>query len=165
MSLPDKTIQTALESVGLPELRVIFDAHDIVVMEQNLDCRVPFAKALRLALEAFLHDTKGSTGQGHDTARAVVHSTPERFGLDPQPSEAEVTEALRRILADDPHAIVVHLSVTTMKQDAYRFPPEYGEAIDTNWVFRIIAPASWPFLQWSIVDIRAEQPAYSYLFD
>jgi hypothetical protein len=164
MNESDPSIQAALAAVGLPGLQVVADAADVAAMERTPGCTVTFATALRMALEAFLADDRGS-GQSHDSAMAVVRDMPESFGLGAKPTDAEIGAALRKLLADDPQAKIVLLSPATIKQPDYRFEPEYGESIAENWVFRIIAPASWPFLQWSIVDLRGARPAYSYEFD
>jgi hypothetical protein len=159
------TLQEALAAVGLPRLKVIADAEGIAALAQRPGWQVPFAAALRLALEAFLGDEGGSDGRGHDTAVAVVRSDPDAFGLGPEPSSAEISAALRQLLADDPQAKIVLLTPATVAQSDYRFLPEHGESITEQWVFRIIAPAQWPLLQWVIVDPRGERAAYSYGFD
>ncbi len=164
MNLPDAALRAALTAVGLPDLKVVADPGDVAALERKPGCKVHFAEALQHALEAFLADGRGSEA-GHDSARDVVRDSPESFGLGPKPSDAEISAALRKLLAEDPEARIVLLSSTTIKNTAYRFLPEYGESIEDNWVFRIIAPASWPFLQWAIVDLRGEKPAYSYGFD
>lgn len=164
MDTSDPKVRAALEAVGLPGLQVIADADDIAKLEQTPGCKVTFVAALQRALEAFLSEARGSEN-GHDSAIDVVRSTPESFGLAAQPTAEQITAALRQILSDDPAAKIVLLTCTTTKQPPYRFLPEYGESITENWVFRIIAPASWPFLQWSIVDLRGEKQAYSYEFD
>lgn len=165
MQSADPTVAAALVAVGLPQLEVVADPGDVATLEQTPGCRVRFAEALRLALTAFLSDGRGSDGHGRDSALAVVRDTPEMFGLGPEPPDAQIAAALRRILADDPQAKIVLLTPTTISQEAYRFLPEFGEPIDANWVFRIIAPGGWPLLQWAIVDLRGEAPAYSYGFD
>lgn len=164
MATPDAAAQAALAAMGLPRLAVIADPADVAALERTPGCTLRFAEALRLALEAFLTDERGS-GQGHDSAVAVVRDTPESFGLGPKPSDAEICAALQRVLADDPAARIVLLTPKTVQIADYRFIPEYGERIEEHWVFRIIAPAAWPFLQWAIVDLRGERPAYSYGFD
>lgn len=158
-------VGAALAAVGLPGLRVVADAADIAALEATPGRKVGFAAALRLALGAFMHDGRGSAEGGHDSALDVVRSSPESYGLGPTPDDAAIAEVLRRALADDPQAAVVLLGPATTGEPAYRFLPEYGESIADNWVFRIIAPASWPFLQWSIVDLRGERSPYSYGFD
>lgn len=164
MNPPDAAVHAALAAVGLPGLKIVADPGDVARLEQTPGCTVRFAEALQHALAAFLSDGRGSEG-GHDSALDVVRSSPESFGLGPEPGDAEISAALRTLLADDPRAQIVLLSPVTVAQDTYRFLPEYGESITENWVFRIIAPASWPFLQWSIVDLYGERPAYSYGFD
>jgi hypothetical protein len=161
----DAAVHAALVAVGLPGLRVVADAAGIAALERTPGCRVPFGEALRQALEAFLGDGGGSDGRGRDSALAVVRGAPEAFGLGPEPTDAEMSAALHRILADDPQAQIVLLTAATLAQPAYRFLPEYGESPEAQWVFRIIAPASWPLLQWAIVDPRGERAAYSYEFD
>jgi hypothetical protein len=69
------------------------------------------------------------------------------------------------LLAEDPQARIVLLSAETIQDPVYRFLPEYGEDIVTQWVFRIVAPTGWPTLQWAIVDPGGETPAYSYGFE
>ncbi|MCB0166062.1 MAG: hypothetical protein KDI79_17645 [Anaerolineae bacterium] len=165
MNQKNSGIQTVLDAVGLPELHVVADPTDSAALEGQADSQYTFAEALRLALEAFLSNSSGSPDQGHDSAFDVVRSSPDSFGLGATPSDAEITEALRRMLADDPQAEIVLLTPATTAQDKYRFTPEYGESITDNWVFRIIAPASWPMLQWAIVDVHGQTPAYSYSFD
>ena len=165
MEQKNSDIQAALTAVGLPGLRVVADDHNIIALEKRPQGQYTFAKALQLALEAFLGNSHGSPDQGHDSAFDVVRSSPDSFGLGATPSDAEITEALRRILADDPQAEIVLLTPATTAENKYRFTPEYGESITDNWVFRIIAPASWPMLQWAIVDVRGQTPAYSYSFD
>jgi hypothetical protein len=161
----DQAVKAALTAVGLPNLKVVADQDDVAAMAQRPGWNTPFAEALRLALEAFLTNGQGSPDAGHDSALDVVRDAPESFGLDSAPTDAAITEALRRVLSDDPKAEIVLLTPATLEQEAYRFPPEYGERTEEHWVFRIIAPASWPFLQWAIVDPRGERPAYSYMFD
>jgi hypothetical protein len=161
----NNTVQEALAVVGLAGLKVIADAEGIAALERRPGCQVPFAAALRLALEAFLGDEGGSDGRGHDTAVAVVRSAPDAFGLGPEPSSAEISAVLRQLLADDPQAQIILLTPATIAQADYRFLPEYGESIEEQWVFRIIAPAQWSVLQWAIIDPRGERAAYSYGFD
>ena len=158
-------VQAALRAVGLPGLKVMADAQDVAAQESKPGCRVKFAEALRLALEAFMTSSSGSPDQGHDSAVHVIRSMPEAYNLAAQPSDAEVAEALRKILANDLRAQIVLLTPKTIVRQEYRFLPEYGESIDENWVFRIMAPANWPLLQWAIVDLSGERPAYSYEFD
>lgn len=158
-------VRAVLAALGLPALRVIADEAGIAALEGHPGGALTFAEALRLALEAFLTDGRGSPGAGHDSALDVVRAAPEGFGLGANPTDAAITEALRKLLAGDPDAGAVLLTPATLQQPEYRFPPEYGEAIGEHWVFRIIAPAAWPLLQWSIVDLRGEKPAYSYSFD
>jgi hypothetical protein len=165
MSQTDPAIRAALNAVGLPTLKVVADQGDVAAMERTPGCKIRFPEALRLALEAFLTDERGSLDAGHDSALDVVRDAPDSFGLGPSPTDTVITEALRRVLNDDPKAEIVLLTPATLKQEAYRFPPEYGESTAENWIFRIIAPASWPFLQWAIVDPRGERSAYSYMFD
>ena len=165
MSVYDEAVHSVLVAVGLPRLQVVADPGDIAAMAGQPNCKVPFAEALRLALQAFLNDGRGSPDGGHDSAYDVIRDSPESYGLEPQPADAAIAQALRRVLGDDPKAEIVLLTSATLKQEAYRFPPEYGESTEGHWVFRIIAPASWPFLQWAIVDPRGERPAYSYMFD
>lgn len=165
MTTPQLDVGAALAAVGLPALDVVADPLDVAARESDSSCRVTFVEALRLALDAFLTDDRGSPGQGHDSAMDVVRSAPESFGLGPVPTDTQIAEALRKVLADDPRAQIVLLSPRTVEQPEYRFLPEYGESIDENWVFRIIAPGNWPFLQWAIVDPRGEQQPYSYEFD
>jgi hypothetical protein len=157
-------VRAVLTALGLPALKVIADEAGIAGLEGLPGGAYTFAEALRLALEAFLTNGRGSSDAGHDSALDVVRGGPEDFGLGANPTDAAITEALRTMLAGDPDASVVLLTPATLQQPAYRFPPEYGESPEAHWVFRIIAPAAWPLLQWSIVDLRGEQPAYSYAF-
>jgi hypothetical protein len=157
-------VRAVLAALGLPALRVIADEAGIAALEGHPGGTLTFAEALRLALEAFLSDGRGSPDGGHDSALDVVRAAPESFGLGTNPADAAITAALRKLLADDPDACVVLLTPATLQQPEYRFPPEYGESPEAHWVFRIISPAAWPLLQWSIVDLRGERPAYSYSF-
>lgn len=161
----DEQVRAALVTAGLPGLKVIADEAGIAELERRPGGKYRFAEALRLALEAFIGDTQGSPDQGHDSAHDIVRNAPEGFGLGPEPDAAAIGEALRRILAGDPLARIVLLTDATVAQREYRFLPEYGEPIADNWVFRIVAPAQWPFLHWAIVDVRGETPPYSYGFD
>lgn len=165
MKQKNSDVQAVLAAVGLPGLHIVANPTDVAALEGQADGQYTLAEALQLALEAFLSNSSGSPAQGHDSAFDVVRSSPDSFGLAATPSDAEITEALRRMLADDPQAEIVLLTPATTAQDKYRFLPEYGESITDNWVFRIIAPASWPMLQWAIVDGRGQTPAYSYSFD
>ncbi|NCC31815.1 MAG: hypothetical protein EOM24_07285 [Chloroflexia bacterium] len=158
------TVRAALTAVGLPELTIIADPIEAAMLAQAPGCRVSFAQAVQSALEAFLCSEQGSS-TGHDSAFEVVRDDPESFGLEPDPDNAAITEALRKVLQEDPRAKLILLTSATLRQESYHFPPEYGESISENWVFRIFAPSTWPFLQWAIVDLRGERPAYSYLFD
>lgn len=97
----------ALAALGLPNLAVIADPGDVAALEQTAGCRIGFAAALRLALEAFLGDGRGSPGQGHDSALDLVRAAPEAYGLAPAPSDAAISQTLRRLLAEDPEARIV----------------------------------------------------------
>jgi hypothetical protein len=165
MSQSDPAVREALDALGLPDLKVVADPGDVAAMAQTAGCRIGFAGALRLALEAFLGDGRGSPGQGHDSALDLVRAAPDAYGLDPAPTDAAISETLRRLLAEDPDARIVMLSAATIQEPSYRFLPEYGEDIATQWVFRIVAPTGWPSLQWAIVDPRGETAAYSYGFE
>jgi hypothetical protein len=161
----DPAVRETLDALGLPNLAVAADPDAVAALEQTPGCRVGFAAALRLALDAFLGNGRGSPGQGHDSAMDLVRAAPDAYGLDSAPSDAAITQTLRRLLAEDAQARIVLLSTSTIKDPALRFLPEYGEDIATHWVFRILAPSRWPTLQWSIVDPRDETPAYSYGFE
>jgi hypothetical protein len=161
----DPAVHEVLAALGLPSLAVIADPDAVVALEQTPGCRVGFAAAVRLALEAFLGDPRGSPGQGHDSALDLVRAAPDVYGLDSAPTDAAISEVLRRMLAEDPEARIVLLSAATIQEPAYRFLPEYGEDIATHWVFRILAPTGWPTLHWAIVDPCGETSAYSYGFE
>lgn len=158
-------IHAVLADLGLPDLAVIADTAGIAALEARAAGALSFAEALRQALTAFLSDARGSPDQGHDSALDVIRSAPDSYGLGADPSPAELTAVLHAMLADDPNARIVLLTDATVAEPDYRFLPEYGESIAEHWVFRIIAPAGWPFLQWAIVDLRGTAPAYSYTFD
>jgi hypothetical protein len=165
MNQSDPAVRQALDALGLPNLAVVADPDAVAALEQTPGCRIGFAAALRLALEAFLGDGRGSPGQGHDSALDLVRAAPDAYGLDGNPSDAAIAQTLRRLLAEDAQARIVLLSAATIQEPALRFLPEYGEDIATHWVFRIAAPTGWPSLQWAIVDPRGETPAYSYGFE
>ena len=165
MNQSDPAVGEALAALDLPNLAVVADPDAVAALEQAPGCRIGFAEALRLALEAFLGDARGHPGQGHDSALDLVRAAPEAYGLASAPSDAAISQTLRRLLAEDPEARIVLLSAATIQEPALRFLPEYGEDIATHWVFRIVAPTGWPMLQWSIVDPSGETPAYSYGFD
>jgi hypothetical protein len=165
MNQSDPAVREALAGLDLPNLAVLADPDAVAALERTPGCRIGFAAALRLALEAFLGDRRGSPGQGHDSAMDLVRAAPDAYGLDDDPSDAAIAQALRRQLAEDPQARIVLLSAATIQEPALRFLPEYGEDIATHWVFRILAPSGWPTLQWAIVDPRGETPAYSYGFE
>jgi len=155
----------ALAALELPNLAVVADPVAIAALEQTPGCRIGFAAALRLALEAFLGNGRGSPGQGHDSAMDLVRAAPDAYGLDSNPSDAAIYQTPRRPLAEDVKARIVLLSAATIQEPELRFLPEYGEDIASHWVFRILAPIGWPTLQWAIVDPRDETPAYSYGFE
>lgn len=161
----DPQVDAVLVALGLPDLTVIADAAGIAALEARAAGALTFAEALRQALMAFLSDGRGSPDQGHDSALDVIRSDPDSYGLKADPSPAAMTAVLHAILATDPNARIVLLTEAAVAEPEYRFLPEYGESITEHWVFRIIAPAGWPFLQWAIVDLRGAAPAYNYLFD
>lgn len=161
----DPMVRAVLETLGLPDLQVIADAEGVAALEQRPGSVLRLAETLRRGVEAFLGDTQGSPGQGHDSAHDVVRADPESYGLGPSATAAEIAEVLRAMLAGDPYARVVLLTPATTAQPEYRFLPEHGESTEEHWVFRVIIPSAWPMLQWSIVDLRAAGPAYSYGFD
>lgn len=161
----DQTVRAVLEALGLPDLQVLTDPDGVAALARRPGSTRTFASALQDGLEAFLSATQGSPTQGHDSAHHVVRSDPTSFGLGPDPTVAEITEMLRAMLASDPGALVVLLTPAIIAKPEYRFLPEYGESIEENWVFRIIIPSAWPMLQWSIVDLRNQHPAYSYAFN
>lgn len=161
----DPTVRAVLDAFGLTKLQVLADPDGVGALERRPGSARTFVGALQSGLEAFLADTQGSPNPGHDSAHHVVRGDPASFGLSPDPTSAEITEVLRKMIVGDLNARIVLLTPATIAQPEYRFLPEYGEAIEENWVFRIIIPSAWPFLQWSVVDIRAERPAYSYAFN
>lgn len=165
MNPSDSAVGEALAALDLSGLAVVADPDAVTALEQTPGCRIGFAAALRLALEAFLGDRRGSPGQGHDSAMDLVRAAPDAYGLDSDPSDAAITQTLRRLLAEDAQARIVLLSAKTIQDPTLRFLPEYGEDIATLWVFRILAPSGWPSLQWAIVDPSGKTPAYSYGFE
>ena len=161
----DPTVREALDALGLPNLAVVAAPDAVAALEQTPGCRIGFAAALRLALEAFLGNGRGSPGQGHDSALGLVRAAPDAYGLGNALSDAAISQTLRRLLAEDAQARIVLLSAATIQEPALRFLPEYGEDIATHWVFRILAPIGWPSLQWATLDPRGETAAYSYGFE
>jgi hypothetical protein len=51
---------------------------------------------------------------------------------------------------------------TTLQEDGYHFPPEYGKSKDDNFVFRIRLPHTLGVLIWTTVDKIGHKPAYCY---
>jgi hypothetical protein len=100
----DQKVRAALEALGLPDLQVLADAEGIAALERRPGSALRFDEALRRGIEAFLGNTQGSPGQGHDSAHDVVRADSESYGLGPSATDAEVTEALRAMLAGDPIA-------------------------------------------------------------
>jgi len=132
MKQSDPAVREALDALDLPNLQVVADPGDVAALEQTAGCRIGFAKALRLALEAFLGDGRDSPWQGHDSAIDLVRAAPDAYGLDPAPTDAAISETLRRLLAEDPETRIVMLSAATIQEPAYRFLPAYGEDIATH---------------------------------
>lgn len=116
----DQLVRVALEELAVPNLQVLADAEGIVALERRLGSDLRFAEALRCGIAAFLGDTQGSPGQGHYSAHHVVRADPESYGLRSGATDAEVTEALRAMLAGDPSARVVLLTPATTAQPEYR---------------------------------------------
>lgn len=164
MSAMDDQIKGALAGRKLGSLKVIADAQDVVAMEGNIGCKVPFADALAKALDALLSGAESNETAGQSLA-SVVRDVPGNFNLKDAPPQADVSGTIQKMLTDDKNAAVVLLTPTTLAQEKWRFPPEFGESADDNWVFRVDLPASFPGLIWAIVDVTGKTPAYSYTFD
>jgi hypothetical protein len=142
--------------------RIVIDTVDAANKERS--SRLDRNEALRLATEAFATDQTGS-GSGDDSVVGLVLSQPENFGLTDSATARQASDALRKLLADDPDAEIVLLSPATLAQDAYRFPPEYGDSTDDNWVFRVILPNTLDVLIWTVVPEPGGRAPYAYTFE
>ena len=154
-------IQKALAELDVPGLKVVADAKDAETMEKSAGCTIKFPEALKLAVDAFLNNAQGSEN-GSDSVAGLLMDTPEQHGLQAKPSAADVSAKLREYLKTDQQAAAVLLTKATLKQDEYRFPPEYGESVEKNWVFRILLPATLGILIWAIVDKTGKKAGYCY---
>lgn len=163
--MPDPAIVPILAELGLPDLTVIADPGDVLALEATPNCAVTFPESLRLGIEAFLGNPDGSPQGGHDAPLGLLLETPAMYGLGDDATAEAASAKLAEFLRTDPEAAVVLLTPATTKLDQYRFPPEYGESLDANWVYRILLPTTFDLLIWSIVDLTGSQPAYCYSYE
>ena len=165
----DSTLQSlisqVLQDLDLAGLRVVATATDVHRMEQSPGCAVTFPESLRRALQAFLTSRRGSSESANDAPCGLIFDVPDAHGLPANPNGEQVAEVLRSYLKKDDHAEVVLLTQTTVQQEKYRFAPEYGESLETNWVYRILLPSTFDVLAWAIVNKTGQQPAYAYCMD
>lgn len=158
-------VAEVLAELQLVGLKVVANPADVRQMEQSVGCAVPFPDALRQAVRAFLTDRNGSTGAGHDSVCGLLFDVPEDHGLPAKPTADQVAEVLRGYLTTDPEAEVVLLTAATVREEEYRFTPEYGESTEANWVFRVRLPRTLDLLFWAVVDKTGGKPAYAYYFN
>ena len=161
-AIPAEQMVASLQAVGVPGLRVVASAADVSGIEANPNCKVRFNEAVSQAVKAFLSQRSGSGQGGKDAPVDIVLDMPEAHGLPATPTAAQVEDVLRGYLAQDEGAELVLLTPATVQEERYRFTPEYGEALDTHWVFRIILPNTFDIMAWAVVDIEGKAPAYAY---
>jgi hypothetical protein len=164
-NVANEQVASAVASAGVPGLRVVASATDVARMERDPACKVRFTDAVRLAVEAFLGDRRGSGQAGRDAPLDLVIETPEAHGLPPRPTDAQAGEVLRGYLRRDAGAALVLLTPVTLREPQYQFTPEYGEAVDRHWVFRIMLPDSFDLMTWAVVDITGQAPSYAYTIE
>lgn len=136
---------------------VVYDRGDLPTRESKSGIVLP--QALDRAMQAYAVDTAGSGN--NDSVLGLVLSAPEMFGLS-KVEPAAATQYLSGLLASDPDAEIVLLSNGTVAREQYRFLPEQGESLDTNWVFRIILPNSLNVLIWAVVPDDPTRKPYAY---
>lgn len=161
-NVPQTATSKVLEDLGLEELRVVACATDVASMESSAGCAVVFTEALRQALHAYLNDRRGSSPSANDSPCGLIFDVPEAHGLPPNPDAEQVAQVLRTYLKKDAEAEVVLLTQATIKEERYRFTPEYGESLQANWVFRFRLPNTLNILTWAIVDRTGQNPPYAY---
>lgn len=164
-AMPPEHVAAAVASAGVPGLHVVASAADVTRIESTPGCQVRFPDAVRQAVLAFLEDRRGSGHGGEDAPLDLVIDVPEAHGLPASPSEVQAGDVLRGYLQHDAGAEIVLLTPTTVREERYRFLPEYGESLDKNWVFRIILPKTFDLMSWVIVDITGHVPPYAYAIE
>ena len=107
----------------------------------------------RAALQSFLED-----GQDIESPLGMITNDPTSLGLLSDADERAMRERLRELL-DDERASLQLLSPTE------QFPPERGESIEANWLFRLRMPQTFSSLMWAVVDRAGVTPAYNYGFE
>jgi hypothetical protein len=131
-------------------------------MENSAGCEVVFPEALRQAIQAFLSERRGSSQAANDSPYGLIFDVPEAHGLLPNPNPEQVAQVLSSYLKSDTDAEIVLLTEATIKEDRYRFTPEYGESLEANWVFRIRLPNTLNVMIWAIVDKAGQEAPYAY---
>jgi hypothetical protein len=120
-------IDRTLAGLGISNVKFTFDAGEADDLIDLPGSTVNLAEALRSAVEAFLHDQKG-TGGG-DSPAGLIKDTPEFHGLPKTAPAAEIAARLREYLTTDQDSEIVLLTESVIGQDRYRFTPEMGESI------------------------------------
>ena len=158
-------IVQVLHDLDLAGLRVVATEADVHRMEQSTGCAVTFHESLQQALQAFLTSRRGSSEAANDSPCGLIFDIPDAHGLPSKPDGDQVAQVLRSYLKEDDRAEVVLLTQTTIEQERYRFTPEYGESLETNWVYRILLPQTFDILTWVVVDKTGQEPAYAYCME
>ena len=152
MDTLEQDIGAVKRDLGVPRLKVLADP-PTVSAQTRVDEVVSFPEALRLALQSFLED-----GQDIESPLGMITHDPTSLGLLSDADERAMRERLRELL-DDERASLQLLSPTE------QFPPERGESIEANWLFRLRMPQTFSSLMWAVVDRAGVTPAYNYGFE
>jgi hypothetical protein len=152
LSTVEQHIVAIKREMGVSRLTVVADPV-AVVAQTRADEVISFLDALRLALQSFLED-----GRDVESPVGMITADPTSVGLPVEVDASAVRERLRDLLNDESAS----LQLLTPTEP---YPPERGESIEANWLFRLRVPQTFSSLLWAVVDRSGVRPAYNYGFE
>lgn len=135
--------------------------YDALVTESQM--MMPSKKAILTAFDEgvkslfFINDQNKNL----DNLVSGIIESPEDFGLEKNPSQDMIKDAIAKGLRDD-SKLKIALVPSTIKSDSEIFPPENGEKVDDYWIWHLSAPGYFPGPIWILVKRDGIIPAYHY---
>lgn len=135
-----RSIANTKSSADLPNLKIIAYRKEVLRQEKKYGGNVGFEDALTKAIQNYLTD-----GAKSDSPYWLVEQVPDDYGFNYDTVSSEKIKKVLHSFLNDGHST---LELITPES---RFPPEYGEKIEENWLFLLKVNRFSASLHWAIV--------------
>lgn len=169
-----ETISDIKAAFSVPQLVVEADSPTITA-QTALGGKVSFLEALKQAIQSFLED-----GRNYDSPVGTILADPGAFDLPDVPDNINTSDLIRDWMhdskADLDYDAKIAPAATEMVRSwmndpdskiilctpEYRYLPENGESIESNWIFRLVLDSYTPSMHWAIIDRSGVKLPYNY---